>query len=694
MRECPKCHGVYQDGETVCARDGAALLPRAPFTPAPSVLVPSRAPAVGVALQPSPSLPSPAAVAAPQRQTSDRVLRGRYALVRPIGEGGFGIVYEGRDLRLQKRVAVKILAPHLASRPDTLARFQREAIAASQIGEKSIVDVTDFDRDDDGTTFIVMEFIEGVELGDLLEKKGPMPMMRAANVAIQIAQALAIAHRKGILHRDLKPSNVFLTSVGVVQDFVKILDFGISKVLFSDEQPQKLTNTGQLMGTPYYMAPEQATGEANVDGGVDIYALGCILFELVAGQPPFVGGNTWTIISQHMMTQPPSLVDLREYEHGLVELDALIAKALAKKRPDRYATMDDFANALREWLAVVASGSGIAANQAQAQAQSLALGVAPHSAAPIATAGFPAVVRAGSAAVPLPNAAMAAMVGAESTSAANSAMTTAASVAGAPSALGASAGMATGVGAAVGAGAVGAGAGALAEEVGMAAGAPAPASSPIPRRRLPTAALVGAGIAALGIATMVVLWSARSPDADQTAPAGESGSSPVTAVSPSSGSGQTAAVPPSGSPTAGVPPAGGGHAAGAPNAAVPGGSASLPATTAVESTAAGESTVEIRLRTSPPEAQVTLDGVLTADNPLRLRRSSGTHTLVVTAPGRKSTTREVGTEVSGDVIIDLEPVSVAVPSPAPNAGRKTDRQQKPQQQRSTKANRGLMVRDL
>ena len=280
-----------------------------------------------------------------------RELAGRYVLRRLLGRGGFGAVYESEDLRLEKRVAVKLLSGELQKRPDALGRFKQEAIAAARIGHHGIVDVTDFDQDTDGTHFIVMELIDGVDLALTLQA-GPLPLARALTIAARVAQTLAQAHSRGIVHRDLKPANIMLTSIGGVEDVVKVLDFGISKIV-SVEQDVSVTATGNFVGTPKYMAPEQGLGGRPIDGRADVYALGGILYEMVTGQAAYDGSSHYEVIHNKLSfaARPPSIV-VPEQELPSA-FDHLVLKALEKDLDQRYASMVELDIEIRELLAVL-----------------------------------------------------------------------------------------------------------------------------------------------------------------------------------------------------------------------------------------------------------------------------------------------------------------------------------------------------
>ncbi|MEO6418406.1 MAG: serine/threonine-protein kinase, partial [Polyangiaceae bacterium] len=214
-------------------------------------------------------------------QTSElvgSVLGGRYRIVRRMGAGGMGAVYEALQEDLNRRVAVKVLHPHLALDADLVQRFKREAQAAAALGHPNIVHVTDFQVNPGEQPFLVMEYLTGKSFRELMKEETRLPAKRAAFIATQVLSALAAAHEANIVHRDIKPDNIFLSSTSAMKDLVKVLDFGIAKLLKpSDEGP--LTMAGTVLGTLSYMAPEQARGEV-VDHRADLYALGCIMFEL------------------------------------------------------------------------------------------------------------------------------------------------------------------------------------------------------------------------------------------------------------------------------------------------------------------------------------------------------------------------------------------------------------------------------
>ncbi|MCE9579126.1 MAG: protein kinase [Deltaproteobacteria bacterium] len=285
----------------------------------------------------------------PEASTPDalvgQIVGGRYRILRRIGAGGMGAVYEGDHVELGKRVAIKFLLERYDDDPEAVTRFRREARIASQIGQANIVDVIDVGTDDSGRSFIVMELLSGMTLGEVLQRGGPMPAERAVAVIRQVLAGLGAAHDKGIVHRDMKPENVFVENRGDDgQDRVKIVDFGISKLIAANESKIRLTATGAVIGTPVYMAPEQAMGLVEVDHRVDLYAVGVMLFEMLAGRPPFQGTNYAALVSQHLHVAPPSLATLRpDVPRAVVEV---VARALAKEPGDRFATAAEMARAL------------------------------------------------------------------------------------------------------------------------------------------------------------------------------------------------------------------------------------------------------------------------------------------------------------------------------------------------------------
>ena len=288
-----------------------------------------------------------------------RVLANRYKIVRRLGTGGFGAVFEAEDTKIRKRVAVKVLTRDLVTDSAILARFRKEAEAASKVGHENIVDITDFDRTADDHYFMVMEYLDGTDLGKVIRSGQQIPIARMLSIMIQVCRGLYAAHNKGVIHRDLKPGNIFLTARGSRPDFVKLVDFGISKIMEVTEEGARLTRTGQIIGTPLYMAPEQACGEENVDHRADVYSLGVIMYELVTGQPPFTAVNYLGIIAQHASDPPVPPSKVRPDLDIPPLLEAIILQSMEKRPEDRFSTMVEMEAKLIEALATIDPASAV-----------------------------------------------------------------------------------------------------------------------------------------------------------------------------------------------------------------------------------------------------------------------------------------------------------------------------------------------
>ena len=277
----------------------------------------------------------------------------RYLLQSRIGQGGMGVVYAARHVIIDKAVAVKLLRHEYCKDKGLVERFMREARAASRIGHPNIVDVTDFGELDSGDVFFVMEFLDGVSLAHEIRNGPPMPFERVIDLAIQICHGLQAVHNNGIVHRDLKPENVFILNPcndqlleekgGERRDFVKLLDFGIAK--FSWAGGTRLTKIGSIFGTPQYMSPEQASGQ-DADHRGDIYALGCIVYEMLTGEVPFSADTFMGTLTKQMFENPRPPRQLRP-ERGIPQsIEEIVLKAMAKDAAARYQNMSQMAAAL------------------------------------------------------------------------------------------------------------------------------------------------------------------------------------------------------------------------------------------------------------------------------------------------------------------------------------------------------------
>lgn len=272
-----------------------------------------------------------------------RVLSDRYRILSKLGEGGMGVVYLAEHVVIEKKIALKVLFPDLTRRSDLVQRFMQEAKSASRIGHENVIDITDFGQSPEGYVFIAMEYLSGQDLGQVLKASGPMPWPRTQPIVLQIVKALRAAHEKGIVHRDMKPENVFVLPRDDGREFVKVLDFGIAKVLGLDEDAPRLTRTGMIFGTPEYMSPEQAQGQ-QVDHRVDIYAVGCIMYHMLTGEVPFKAESFMGILSKHMLEMPvPAAIRNPAIEP---QVAAVVSRAMEKDPAKRFQTMHEFAGAL------------------------------------------------------------------------------------------------------------------------------------------------------------------------------------------------------------------------------------------------------------------------------------------------------------------------------------------------------------
>jgi len=272
------------------------------------------------------------------------ILAGKYQVDKVLGEGGMGVVVAATDTQLERRVAIKFLLPEYAQHHEAGQRFMREARAAVKIQSEHIARVIDVNRMDNGSPYMVMEYLQGGDLSSVLLTRGPLPIEEATSFVLQACEAIAEAHSYGIVHRDLKPANLFLAQQPDGSSKIKVLDFGISKMTIQGSTDPSLTRTSSMMGSPLYMSPEQMRSTRNVDARADIWALGVILYELLTATPPFNGESIPTLSAKILLEEPEPLRAARP--DVPLELERVVLRALRKDPADRFPTISEFALSL------------------------------------------------------------------------------------------------------------------------------------------------------------------------------------------------------------------------------------------------------------------------------------------------------------------------------------------------------------
>jgi serine/threonine-protein kinase len=291
-----------------------------------------------------------------EQSMEGKVIANTYHLDKEIGSGGMGKVYKARHRRMERVVAIKVLNSELAQDPNSVKRFQQEAQAASHLSHPNIIVVHDFGLTEDQIPYIVMEYLEGYSWQDLIRGQGNIDPVRLYRYFWQAAAALDHAHTKGILHRELKPSNIFVMDTEAEPDFVKVLDFGLAKLMpWSGKESQHLTKTGEVFGSPIYMSPEQCMGK-KLERYSDIYSMGITLYEALVGKPPFKGANTIQTATKHMSDQPPPMSYYRPDLKIPPQLESVIKRSLRKDPLERYDTMSDFRDAYEFAIAGLEEG--------------------------------------------------------------------------------------------------------------------------------------------------------------------------------------------------------------------------------------------------------------------------------------------------------------------------------------------------
>ncbi len=288
----------------------------------------------------------PASVPAVRRgPLTGKLLEQRYLIKEKLGEGGMGVVYRAEHTLMRKEMAVKVLLPQFGNYEGITRRFHREAQSASRLDHPGIIHINDFGETADGMLFIAMDLLTGRSLTEVIKKESPLPVERAVRLALQLCLALDHAHAQGIVHRDLKPDNVMVTDKGETEDIAKILDFGIAKITQGDGSADALTEAGMVFGTPEYLSPEQAAGQP-ADARSDVYTVGIILYEMLAGVRPFSAPTKLELIGKHLNEKPVPLRKRRPELDIPAELDRVVLHTLEKRPEDRYQTAAELFQAI------------------------------------------------------------------------------------------------------------------------------------------------------------------------------------------------------------------------------------------------------------------------------------------------------------------------------------------------------------
>ncbi|MCW5823339.1 MAG: serine/threonine protein kinase [Cyanobacteria bacterium TGS_CYA1] len=286
-----------------------------------------------------------------QKTTTDLVgltLSDRYEVIEVLGKGGMGVVYKGRRTQINKFVAIKVLKASLIEDEVSLKRFEQEAIASANLDDPHLISVYDFGYGPNGEPYLVMDFLEGKSLEDIIERQGPISLDRFLHIFSQVCQALSYIHSRSIIHRDLKPSNIMLVKTQSSDEFVKLVDFGIAKVIGDDQRlMQKLTATGQSFGSPLYMSPEQCMGK-EVDVRSDIYSLGCVMFEALTGRTPIAGENALQTVFMHINSPPLMLNQVGPGLTHPLQVQEVIMRCLEKDPDKRFQSATEIGNLLTE----------------------------------------------------------------------------------------------------------------------------------------------------------------------------------------------------------------------------------------------------------------------------------------------------------------------------------------------------------
>lgn len=329
MKRCSACATEYPDTFRVCPKDGSKLDDETVLVAAPTI------PEGGETAPVSADF----LVAHRSVERIGSTIAGRFRIETKLGEGGMGAVYKAEHIKMNRPCAIKILSASALNDPEALPRFTREAQMSSRIDHPHAVTIYDYGESEDGLVYLAMEYIEGHTLTKVLEADGMFPLERVIAVVKQIGDALDAAHALGIVHRDLKPDNIMLTKKGSGADFVKVLDFGIAKMAESEDKRNDLTQAGLIIGTPFYMSPEQVSGE-KLDARSDVYSFALIVYEMLAGALPFEGQNTQAVMVSRLVTAPKPIRWINPNISPLI--DSAVMRALERDRNLRTPTAGQF----------------------------------------------------------------------------------------------------------------------------------------------------------------------------------------------------------------------------------------------------------------------------------------------------------------------------------------------------------------